>query len=278
MQKKAAVINDFTSFGRCSLAVTIPILSAMKVQCCAVPTAIFTNHTGYPSFSWTDYTSHMDDYITEWKKLDLKFDAIMTGFLGSQAQVDYVKRFVKAFKDHDTLICVDPVMGDYGRLYPTYNEDLAKSMRGFLEIADILTPNLTEACVLADVEYSESMDMTALEDIARKLCSAKASKVVISGIPRADKLINFVYEKGKAPKCVAEPKIGADRSGTGDIFASVILADAINHVDFTTSVEKASRFVSRAVARSVELDIPVKDGLAFEEVLGDLIRESAYHA
>ena len=118
-QKKAAVINDFTSFGRCSLAVTIPILSAMKVQCCPVPTAFFTNHPGFDSFDWTDNTPHLDGYISEWRKLGLRFDAIQTGFLGSREQVDFVHRFIAAFKAPGTIVCVDPVMGDYGRLYPT---------------------------------------------------------------------------------------------------------------------------------------------------------------
>ena len=124
-QKKAAVINDFTSFGRCSLAVTIPILSAMKVQCCPVPTAFFTNHTGFDSFAWTDNTPHLDDYIAEWRKLNLRFNAIQTGFLGSHAQVDFVLRFLAAFRTPETVICVDPVMGDYGKLYPTYDQGLA---------------------------------------------------------------------------------------------------------------------------------------------------------
>lgn len=267
MQKKAAVINDFTSYGRCSLAVAIPILSVMKVQCCPVPTAIFTNHTGYDSFSWTDHTAHMDDYIREWKKLGLRFDAIMTGFLGSQAQVDFVKRFVDAFRDEGTVVVVDPVMGDYGRLYKTYSDDLAKSMKGFLDIADILTPNLTEACVLADEKYRETMDDDELERIARRLSGERGAKVVISGMPRGADLVNFIYEKGREPKIASEPRIGPDRSGTGDVFASVICADAINGVPFDQSVAKACRFTSRAVARSVELGVDVKDGLAIEEIL-----------
>ena len=127
MQKKAAVINDFASFGRCSLAVAIPILAAMKVQCCAVPTAIFTNHTGYPSFSWTDYTAHMDDYIREWCRLGLTFDAVQTGFLGSTEQIDFIFRFLDAFRRPDMIVVVDPVMGDYGRLYATYSAALAES-------------------------------------------------------------------------------------------------------------------------------------------------------
>ena len=270
-QKKAAVINDFTSFGRCSLAVTIPILSAMKVQCCPVPTAFFTNHTGFDSFAWTDNTSHLDDYIAEWCKLNLRFNAIQTGFLGSREQVDFVLRFLAAFRTPETIVCIDPVMGDYGKLYPTYDKHLAESMRGFLDVADILTPNLTEACFLADAPYRTDFTDAELAALCEKLAARHADRIVISGIPRGDTLVNFIYEKGRRTSLCVEPRIGADRSGTGDVFASVILADAVNGVDFAASVRKASQFTAAAVRRSVELGIPEKDGLAIEEVLKELI-------
>ena len=276
MQKKAAVINDFTSFGRCSLAVTIPILSAMRVQCCPVPTAIFTNHTGYPSFAWTDYTAHMDDYIREWLKLDLAFDAIGTGFLGSAAQIDFVFRFLAAFRRKGTIVAIDPVMGDYGKLYSTYDRGLAESMRRFLAVADILTPNLTEASVLAGVDYDPEITDRGLEAIAAKLSRANGAKVAITGIPRGEEeLVNFVYVPGRASEKIVEPKIGPDRSGTGDVFSAVVLADAVNGVDFAESVAKASRFVAASVKRSVEMEIPVKDGLAIEETLGMLMKHEA---
>ena len=270
-QKKAAVINDFTSFGRCSLAVTIPILSAMKVQCCPVPTAFFTNHTGFDSFAWTDNTSHLDDYIAEWRKLNLRFNAIQTGFLGSREQVDFVLRFLAAFRTPETIVCIDPVMGDYGKLYPTYDKHLAESMRGFLDVADILTPNLTEACFLADAPYRTDFTDAELAALCEKLAARHADRIVISGIPRGDTLVNFIYETGRGTSLCVEPRIGADRSGTGDVFSSVILGDAVNGVDFATSVCKASRFTAAAVRRSVELGIPEKDGLAIEEVLKELI-------
>lgn len=271
MQKKAAVINDFSSYGRCSLAVAIPILSALKVQCCAVPTAIFTNHTGFPSFSWTDYTDHMDDYIREWKKLELSFDAIQTGFLGSKAQIDYVFRFLEAFRRPGVIVAVDPVMGDYGRLYSTYDQELAESMRRLLAVADILTPNLTEACVLAGRTYDPHMADSDINALARELSEPNGAKVVITGIQRDDSLLNFVWERGRLPFVHCARKIGEDRSGTGDVFSSVILGDAINGVPFSQSVVKASSFVASAVRRSVELDIPLRAGLAIEEVLGELI-------
>ena len=270
-QKKAAVINDFTSFGRCSLAVTIPILSAMKVQCCPVPTAFFTNHTGFDSFAWTDNTPHLDDYIEEWRKLGLRFDAIQTGFLGSHEQVAFVHRFISAFKSPGTIVCVDPVMGDYGRLYPTYDRERAESMRSFLDEADILTPNLTEACFLAGEPYRTDFTDAELGSLCARLAERNGGKVVVSGIPRGDALVNFIYERGRPPSLHAEPKIGGDRSGTGDVFASVILGDAVNGLDFAASVRKASAFTAKAVRRTVEMGLPPKDGLAIEEELGELV-------
>ena len=270
-QRKAAVINDFTSFGRCSLAVTIPILSAMKVQCCPVPTAFFTNHTGFESFSWTDNTASLDDYIREWKRLGLRFDAIQSGFLGSREQVDFVHRFIAAFKAPGTIVCVDPVMGDYGRLYPTYDRDRVESMRSFLDEADLLTPNLTEACFLADEPYRTDFTDAELDSLCARLAERNGSKVVVSGIPRGEALVNFIYERGRPSSLYPEPKIGGDRSGTGDVFASVILADAVNGMDFAASVRKASAFTAKAVRRTVELGLPPKDGLAIEEVLGELV-------
>ena len=114
-QKKIALINDFTGFGRCSIAVQMPIISMLKVQCCAVPTSIFSNHTAYEDYYFTDYTSNMEAYIEQWKKLDLKFEGICTGFLGSAEQIRIVSEFIQYFRDENTVAVIDPVMGDNGR-------------------------------------------------------------------------------------------------------------------------------------------------------------------
>ena len=269
-QRKAAVINDFSSFGRCSLSVALPILSALKVQCCSVPTAIFTNHTGFPRYSWTDFTDHMDSYIGDWLATGLRFDAIATGFLGSVRQIDFVKRFVEAFRADGTMVFVDPVMGDYGRLYATYDRSLAESMRAFLDIADVLTPNLTEACVLAGRPYDPDMADGELEKLCGTLASGRASRVVVSGIARGKKLANFVYERGRGAEVVSCPKLGEDRSGTGDVFASVVLGELVRGAAFADAVRRAANFVSRAVERTIEMGVPPTDGLAIEEVLGEL--------
>ena len=269
-QKKIAVINDFCGFGRCSLTVSLPIISALKVQCCPVPTSVFSNHTAYDSFFYTDYTSNMDAYIEEWKKLGLTFDGILTGFLGSPEQTEIVRCFLEYFKKENTVTVVDPVMGDEGSLYTTYSPELAKQMKALLPYADILTPNLTEACILADVVYHTDMAEEELTAVCEKLSAMGPKKIVISGLEREGRLINFVYEAGKKPVEVAGPKIGPCRAGTGDVFSSIIAADAVNGADFLTSVRHAAVFIAKVLRRAMELDIPTTDGICFEEFLAEI--------
>lgn len=272
-QKKLAVINDFCGFGRCSLTVSIPIVSALKVQCCPVPTSVFSNHTAYDSFFYTDYTEHMNSYIEEWKKLGLTFDGILTGFLGSPQQTEIVRHFLEYFKNEGTVTVVDPVMGDEGSLYTTYSPELAKQMKGLLAYADVLTPNLTEACILTDTVYRTDMSNEELTEICEKLSHMGPKKIVISGLEREGRLINFVYEAGSVPVEVAGPKIGPCRAGTGDVFSSIIAADAVNGVDFLTSVRHAAVFIAKILRRTVELDIPTTDGICFEEFLSEIGEE-----
>ena len=269
-QKKIAVINDFCGFGRCSIAVSLPIISAMKIQCCPVPTSIFSNHTGYASFYYTDYTEHMEAYIREWKKLDLQFEGIMTGFLGSPEQIDIVRRFLQEFKRENTVTVVDPVMGDNGKLYPTYLNELAEKMATLVPYADILTPNLTEACILTKTEYRADMGADELTHICESLCEMGPHLVVISGLERGDYMENFVFERGKAPQIIREHKAGPCRAGTGDVFSSIIAADAVNGVGFADSVKHASSFIAKAMKRTFEMGLPHTDGICFEEFLSEI--------
>ena len=269
-QKKIAVINDFSGFGRCSIAVALPILSVMKVQCCPLPTSIFSNHTGFPSYFFEDYTSRMIPYMEEWKKLDLHFNGICSGFLGSKEQIEIVKKFFKEFKTAETQVIVDPVMGDYGKPYPTYTEEMCGEMKKLVEYADILTPNVTEACVLTDTPYKEKWKIEEIQKMAEKIHTMGPKKIAITGIVQGGFIANFCYEEGQQPKVLRTHKEGTQRSGTGDIFASIIAADAINGVSFYKSVKKASDFIKKCIIRSQELDIPLTDGVCFEEVLGKL--------
>lgn len=269
-QRKAAVINDYSSFGRCSLAATVPLLAAMGVQCCPVPTAVFTNHTGFPRFSCADMTERMDAYIEDWRATGLRFSAIASGYLASVRQIDYVRRFVEAFRTPGTVVVVDPVMGDYGRLYNGFKAEVAEGLRSLLAVADYLTPNLTEACILAGCPYSERTDGPGLRALAESLCVERVKGVVVSGVPRDGALVNYVYTRDGGGVEIAAEKIGPDRSGTGDVFASVVLGALVNGAALPDAVRRAVSFVTKAVSRAVEMEIPTTDGLPFEEVLSEL--------
>lgn len=269
-QKKIAAINDYSGFGRCSIAVELPIISAMKIQCCPLPTSILSNHTGFKSFYFQDFTDSMPDYIDEWKKLNLQFDGICTGFLGSHRQIAIVEHFLNDFKTENNVIVIDPVMGDYGNLYATYTLEICEEMKKLVKYADILTPNLTEACIITGETYNVSYSNGDLFRIAEKLSAMGPEKIVITGIQRGQYIANYCYEKGREGYVIKTMKVGTQRSGTGDIFTAIIAADAVNGVNFHESVRKASLFIKKCILKAIELDIPLTDGVPFEEVLGTL--------
>lgn len=273
-QKKIAMINDFSGFGRCSLMVSAPIISAMKVQCCALPTAILSNHTGYEDFFFDDYTDKMKEYYSKWEKLGLSFDGIYTGFLGSVRQVVIVKDFIARFAKNDTAIIVDPVMGDNGRCYTTIDEDFCREMRKLLPGAAIITPNLTEACLLAGTRYRETgADISELSRLANKLRELGARNIVITGIIDGQDICDFIYAADDSePVLFRQPCSGEAHAGTGDVFSSIIAADAVNGVNIAESVKKAASFVGKAIKLSHEMNIPTQDGVCFEELLSELAR------
>lgn len=270
VQKKIAIINDLSGFGRCSITVELPIISHMKVQCCPIPTSIFSNHTAYDSFYFEDFTEHMVPYIEEWKKLGLKFDGIASGFLGSARQIEIVQNFFKYFKSENTIIILDPIMGDDGVPYTTYTEELCQKMKHLVPYADIITPNLTEACILTDTPYKSRWKLKELAELAKKLEAMGPGKIVITGIPQGSYVANYCYETGRDPSIIKTHRVGTSRCGTGDIFSSIVAADAVNGVEFYQSVRKASLFIKKCILHSIELDIPLTDGVCFEEVLHKL--------
>lgn len=267
-QKKIAVINDISGFGRCSITVSLPIISHMKLQCCPLPTSIFSNHTGYENYFFDDYTSKMREYIHNWKLLGLEFEGIATGFLGSKEQIQIVEEFIQEFRTEQTKVIIDPVMGDNGTLYPTYTEEMRKEMKKLVSYADILTPNLTECCFLTDTPYREGgWSVKELYAMAEKLSHVGAEKIVISGVIMGEYLGNVVYETNGTKKIIRSKRVAQERAGTGDIFSSIIAADCVNQVDFTESVRKAVRFIKDCMIITNEKEIPSEDGVCFEEIL-----------
>ena len=267
-QKKIAVINDFSGFGRCSLMVSVPIISAMKVQCCDLPTAILSNHTGYEDFFFDDYTERMRPYYQKWQQLQLHFDGIYTGFLGSVRQVAIVEEFIHQFSGEDTAILVDPVMGDNGHPYTTVDKALCDEIRHLLPLSTIITPNVTEACLLSGMDYHEGAYSEAEQkEMAYRLHRLGARQIVITGFDMGDEIGDFISCPDGTSQLLRQKISGSPHAGTGDVFASVLAADAVNGVPLAQSVRKASSFVGEAIRLSDEMGIPAQDGVCFEEIL-----------
>ena len=272
-QKKMALINDITGFGRCSIAVMAPIISAMKIQAVSIPTAILSAHTQFPEFYFDDYTSKMSEYIQTYKNLKLEFDGIATGFLGSKEQVDIVIDFIQSFRTDKSIILIDPVMGDNGELYKTYTPEMCEKMKELVKYANIITPNLTELCTILDVDYGNGKFSTdELHDMCQVLSAKGPEHIVVTGIPFHKKqIMNYIYSKGEDPQIVMVDRIGEDRSGTGDIISSVIAGMYMNGHTFYDSVRKAAEFASKCIKYCEENQVPSHWGLCFEMFMKDLL-------
>lgn len=271
-QKKIAVINDLSGYGRCSLTVAIPVLSAMGIQCCPVPTAILSNHTEFPVYFFDDYTDKMRAYAGKWQELGLTFDGISTGFLGSAKQIAIVADLVEMFRRENTKVFVDPVMGDHGILYATYTKEMCEEIKKLVVLADVVTPNVTEACILTNTPYKENgWTRKELLNMAMMLRLMGAKSVVITGVREGDFYTNVVLDQGaKEAEFVKVKSGGGQRPGTGDVFSSVLAGAVLNGKSLKASARQASRFVKECIIKSDELEIPHANGVCFEEILGKL--------
>lgn len=282
---RLAMINDIAGFGRCSTTVSLPVISVMKVQVCPVPTSVLSNHLGFPLCHFDDYTSHMRDYIKVWNELGLTFDGLYCGFLGNEEQIDIVREFVEMFRP--PLFLLDPVMGDHGKSYSSITETHVQKMKELLPLADIITPNITEACLLTGTPWKDGewtmQELSGLCERLADICqqesvsSSEASvgtvsgaSIVITGIRQGDSLVNFLWDDG-VYTTVASPIAGASRPGTGDIFASILAADAVRNETLLTSVQKAANFVGLCIAGSETAGTPVQEGVVFEKYLAALL-------
>ncbi|MBO7289533.1 MAG: pyridoxamine kinase [Clostridia bacterium] len=268
--RRIAAINDLSGGCRCSLTAALPIISALGIQCCVLPTAILSNHTGFKSFFFDDYTDKMNKFSCEWQKMNLKFDCIYSGFLGSHKQIEEVLNFIDKFKTVSTKIVIDPVMGDNGEIYSTYSKEMCDDMKLLVSKADIVTPNITEACSLSDTKYSgETLPEEALFEMAEKISRLGAKNVIITGHRSKTMVANFVYSAGEC-KSFKTPVVPKYFSGTGDVFASVIASLTCLGYDVFKATEFAAKFVHKAASMSYCLGLDVNDGICFEKILGDL--------
>ena len=261
-QKKIAMINDLSGYGRCSITAALPVLAALKIQCCPVPTSVLSNHTGFPVYFFDDYTDKMEPYIEKWTELGFSIDGIVSGFLGSERQIQIVKDMITEFKKPETKVIVDPIMGDHGETYATYTETMCRKMRELAEMADILTPNLTEACILTERPFKkEGWSRKEIEGLTEELLAMGPSGVVITGVREGQYLVNAVAEREKKITYIRRKKVGTERPGTGDVFSSVVAGVCVRGGSLSEGVALAADFVKDCIRR-------------FEELMGKLVQYS----
>ena len=268
---RIAAIHDLSCFGRCSLTIALPVLSAMGCQCCPLPTALLSAHTGFPGNTFLDLTTEMGRIADHWTAMDLQFGAIYSGFLGSADQVDTVARFFDTFKKSDTAVIVDPVMGDHGTAYRTCTPELCRGMRVLAENADVITPNLTEAALLLDHPYEEIQRTDAYE-VVRRLSLGGRRSVVLTGYSSESGqtgALCFDRDSGES-KAVQTPREPQDFSGTGDLFASVLAGGVARGVPLFQAAQAAADFVRDCIARTLAEGLTEQDGVDFEPLLGQL--------
>ena len=275
-QKRIAAIHDISGIGKCSLTVAIPIISAVGVETAVIPTAVLSTHTGgFKNFTYRDLTSDMLPIAEQWKSNRFHFDAIYSGFLGSTEQVEIVGKIFDILKSDDTIIMVDPAMADNGRLYKTFAPDFPKKMAELAKSADILTPNITEACLMTDMPYSPGpYTKPFIDELIRKVADLGCGRVVLTGVYFDEKslgaatynsdtdIVNYIFsekQKGFYP-------------GTGDVFASSLLGAIMNGFTLENAVKVAVDYVRLCIIETNKMDDPINYGVNFESVLPNYIQ------
>lgn len=272
--KKIATIQDISCFGKCSLTVALPIISAMGIETAVIPTAVLSTHTGgFTGYTFRDLTEDIPKIAEHWKRLDLRFSGIYTGYLGSREQISMVSDFFDDFGTADNFIAVDPAMADFGRLYAGFDEDFVTAMAGLCGKADYILPNMTEASLLLEIPYREIYDRQYVEEVLRKLVGLGCPTPVLTGVDFGDgregaavydsKNDRFHYSLRRHIDCRCH--------GTGDIFASVFAGA----VALGKSLQQALDISVNYTADCIEKTFPEKDemwyGSAFELCIDRLL-------
>lgn len=275
--KRVAAIHDLSGFGKCSLTVALPIISAAGIEVSALPTAVLSTHTGgIDGYTYRDLTEDMRPITKHWKSLDIRFDAIYSGFLGSFEQLDIVKEFFHQFRTDKNLILVDPVMADNGELYKIFTLDFAKGMRSLCEKADIIVPNLTEAALLLDEPYQPGPYTQAyIENTLKKLSKLGPKKIVLTGVYfKEDELGAATYETASnTTGYFFVKRIPGYYHGTGDVFASALLSALLNNFNLVESTAIAVRFTANSILRTYKAQTDYRFGVDFEQCIPDFLKE-----
>lgn len=276
-QKRVAAVHDISCFGKCSLTVALPIISAAGIETSVIPTAVLSTHTGgFTGFTYRDLTEDIAPISKHWQSLELKFDALYTGFLGSFEQLDLVSEFFDDFGGRDTLILVDPVMADNGELYKIFDKNFAAGMAKLCRKADVIVPNLTEAAFLLDEPYREGpYTKEFVEGLLKRLADLGPDKVALTGVYFDDEALGAAcYDKNTGEVSYAlSPRIPGYYHGTGDVFGSALLSALLNGFSLAESIRIAVDFTVGSIRRTRDAGTDLRFGVNFEAGIPALLKD-----
>ena len=275
-QKRVLAVHDISCFGKCSLTVALPIISSTGAECIVMPTAVLSTHTGgFTGYTYRDLTDDLLPILEHWKTLNLRFDSIYTGFLGSFRQIDIVSKVIDELRGERTLIIVDPVMADNGELYPIFSKDFPAEMKKLCEKADIILPNITEAVLLLGEEYVKGpYSEEYIEGLLKRLGDLGSKRIILTGVFFDDEHLGAAaYDaEADAVSYSFHDLIPGYYHGTGDVFGSVVVSALTNGSDLREANAIAVEFTAECIMRTRSAGTDARFGVNFEDGIGKLIR------
>lgn len=269
--KKILTIQDFSCVGKCSLTVAIPIISAFGIEACALPTALLSTHTQFENWSFANLCPEIKPITTAWEKENIKFDGILTGYLGGIDLIESVKGIINRFVEKDGIVLIDPAMGDNGKLYSGFDMNYAKATKTLCAMADVITPNVTEATFMLGMEYKEDYDYDYLLGICKKLHQNGARDVVITGVGKGENTVGvFCLLNGTEVYEYYTTREGKDFHGTGDIYSSAVYGALMSGKTLKEAVRFACGFTGHCIAVTLADQNHSFYGVNFEQCIADI--------
>lgn len=272
--KRVLTIQDISCLGKCSLTVALPLISATGNEAVILPTAVLSTHTMFKDFTYKDLSDQLDPITQHWKSQDVQFDAIYTGYLGSVEEIHHMEKIFNMFKTKDNIIFIDPVMADNGKLYPNFDMDYVKANTKLCGLADIIVPNITEACFMTDTEYKEEYDEAYIKDLLDKLAQLGSKIVVLTGVSLSEGktgIMGYDTEK-KEYFSYQNDAVGAKYHGTGDIFSSVAVGAYMNDLSIRDALAVAADYTALTIKKTLENPKKPWYGVDFEATIPDLVK------
>ena len=272
--KRVLTIQDISCLGKCSLTVALPLISATGNEAVILPTAVLSTHTMFKDFTYKDLSDQLDPITQHWKSQDVQFDAIYTGYLGSVEEIHHMEKIFNMFKTEDNIIFIDPVMADNGKLYPNFDMDYVKANAKLCGLADIIVPNITEACFMTDTEYKEEYDEAYIKDLLDKLAQLGSKIVVLTGVSLSKGktgIMGYDTEK-KEYFSYQNDAVGAKYHGTGDIFSSVAVGAYMNGLSIRDALAVAADYTALTIKKTLENPKKPWYGVDFEATIPDLVK------